>query len=431
MTVELRWQLHNTQLVEAGPGFVGFITPSGRFRLPLSPAVQAAVAQLESQSTRDEAGIEGIEAVWRLLDERGVLARALAADGRVIARVLPARPDQPRPSYDPAQRCRLSRFACLRRVDDTFVLEAPTARGQAVISPAALALLATLDAPDTGDTTTALFRRLLGEAGLLTEALASGDTAEDANPALRGWSFHDLTFHAGIREPRAPLPPAPALRPPFGGPLVALPQPDTDSASRPLASVMDARRSARQYADTSLTPADLGALLYRAARVTGMRDDSAYEATRRPYPSAGALYPLELYAIPNACAGLDFGLYHYRPEAHGLERLAADEDALRVFATLCAAATGEDDAQPQITLAITARVARVAWRYPQAALALILEDVGVLMQTLYLVAADLGLASCALGAAAPALFARASGIDRYAEPQVAGFLAGVPENLNS
>jgi SagB-type dehydrogenase family enzyme len=66
----------------------------------------------------------------------------------------------------------------------------------------------------------------------------------------------------------------------------------------------------------------------------------------------------------------------------------------------------------------------VQWKYGGAAMTLILEDVGVLVQTLYLVATAMRLAPCALGATDPELFAQATNIDRLEEPQVGAFWLG-------
>jgi len=58
------------------------------------------------------------------------------------------------------------------------------------------------------------------------------------------------------------------------------------------------------------------------------------------------------------------------------------------------------------------------------AYALVLKDVGVLLQTFYLVATAMGLAPCALGGGDSDLFARASGLDWLVEGAVGEFVLG-------
>lgn len=55
---------------------------------------------------------------------------------------------------------------------------------------------------------------------------------------------------------------------------------------------------------------------------------------------------------------------------------------------------------------------------------MILKNVGVLYQTMYLVATAMDLAPCALGGGDSDLFARATALDYYAETSVGEFLLG-------
>ena len=59
-----------------------------------------------------------------------------------------------------------------------------------------------------------------------------------------------------------------------------------------------------------------------------------------------------------------------------------------------------------------------------ARLALILKDVGVLMQTLYLMATEMGLGGCAIGTANIDLFAKMTGIEFHVEGLVGQFAFG-------
>jgi SagB-type dehydrogenase family enzyme len=66
----------------------------------------------------------------------------------------------------------------------------------------------------------------------------------------------------------------------------------------------------------------------------------------------------------------------------------------------------------------------VAWKYESIAYELVLKDVGVALQTMYLAATAMGLAPCAIGTGDSDLFAQASGIDFYEESTVGEFALG-------
>jgi SagB-type dehydrogenase family enzyme len=66
----------------------------------------------------------------------------------------------------------------------------------------------------------------------------------------------------------------------------------------------------------------------------------------------------------------------------------------------------------------------VSWKYSSIAYALILKDVGVLTQTLYLMATDMGLGGCAIGSVNIDLFAKLTGIEFHVEGAVGQFALG-------
>jgi SagB-type dehydrogenase family enzyme len=84
----------------------------------------------------------------------------------------------------------------------------------------------------------------------------------------------------------------------------SLPEPAQDGQTS-LEQVLAQRRSIRQYIHDELTTAQLSQLLWAAQGIT-------HERGFRTAPSAGALYPLEVYV---ATAG---GLWHYDPGGHRL-----------------------------------------------------------------------------------------------------------------
>jgi len=64
----------------------------------------------------------------------------------------------------------------------------------------------------------------------------------------------------------------------------------------------------------------------------------------------------------------------------------------------------------------------VSWKYESIAYATILKDVGVLYQTMYLVATAMGLGPCALGCGDSDVFARLIGTDYLEETSVGEFM---------
>ena len=81
-------------------------------------------------------------------------------------------------------------------------------------------------------------------------------------------------------------------------------------------------------------------------------------------------------------------------------------------------------AAPQILITIAARFGRTSWKYSSIAYALILKDVGVLIQTLYMMATDMGLGGCAIGSVNIDLFAKMTGIEFHVEGPVGQFAIG-------
>jgi SagB-type dehydrogenase family enzyme len=81
-------------------------------------------------------------------------------------------------------------------------------------------------------------------------------------------------------------------------------------------------------------------------------------------------------------------------------------------------------APPQILITIAARFGRISWKYSSIAYALILKDAGVLTQTLYLMAFDMGLGGCAIGIANIDLFAKMTGVELHVEGPVGQFALG-------
>jgi SagB-type dehydrogenase family enzyme len=196
--------------------------------------------------------------------------------------------------------------------------------------------------------------------------------------------------------------------------------------------VLESRRSLRTYAESPISAAQLGEFLFRVARVRGSREVEletplglrTVEFCSRPYPSGGALYELDFHVAVGRCDGLERGLYRYDPRGHRLALVPGPAAELAQLLHDAAASAGIDRESPQVLVILTARFQRLSWKYASIAYALILKHVGVVYQTMYLAATAMGLAPCALGGGDSDLFARAAGLDYYAETSVGEFLLG-------
>ena len=329
----------------------------------------------------------------------------------------------------PPAECPLHRFACIRRDGDTWVVESPLCGAHLTMAD-----LSALEAP--------LVRRALAAAGFLEAGLPE---SEPRRQALAQWEFHDLLFHVhqragwhhdpsgGVFPFIGEIDPLPARRQPWLGDPVALPRAPGDPGRESFASVLERRRSERYYdEDHPITLEDLGYLLDRAARIRASRvmpvgntegQTVPFEATRRPYPSGGASYELEIYPVIDRCAGVESGIYHYDASRHALVQITGrSADTERLIAD-AARATG-NEAAPQVVLVIAARFARVMWKYRSISYGIILRNVGALYQTLYLAATDLDISPCAIGNGDSALFARITGLDPVVEGSVGEFILG-------
>ena len=402
-----------------------------------------------------------IDLLIRRLAERGLLeyrlGRARGAGDVVI--IEPQMPDYwpQMPKLRDSETIVLSRFAYLRRRGNDMVLESPRASALFTIcDPKVAAAIATLSAPQkigplrrqAGFPGIELLGLLLDCKILFKIAAKDGDgrRANEGDENLVLWDFHDLLFHTHSTEGRQANPlgglypyadvmaPPPTVRSYWPGAKIDL-IPFSAAAretTSPYAKLLSERHSTRDFDDQQpITLAELAQFLESTARVQskwtsklefdGDGPEIAY--TTRPYPAAGSAYELELYLNVANCEGLERGFYHYDADRHAL--VAIDARPQELDAQLAAAEFAMDaPASPQILITIAARFGRISWKYSSIAYSLILKDVGVLTQALYMMATDMGLGGCAIGTTNIELFAKMTGIDFHVEGPVGQFALG-------
>ena len=399
------------------------------------------------------------------------LVRRLAAHGLLEYRlggsrngedqvvIEPQVPDYwPRTSQlDSADVLVLSRFAYMRRRANEMVLESPRAGALfKICNPKIAAALAMLSAPQQIKRLHRLdgfpgveLLALLVDCQILFKINTAGEDGlrpAEGDDNLVVWDFHDLLFHTRSTEGRHANPlgglypyvgvmtPPPAVRPCWPGKKIDLCKfsaGDAEAISS-FAKLLRERHSTRSFDDQRpITLAELSRLLDSTARVQS-RSKTPLDPggggpmltyTVRPYPSGGGSYELELYLAVDKCEGLPRGFYHYDADGHALVSIGVRVPEFEALLKGAEFAMGAP-AVPQILITITARFGRISWKYSSIAYALILKDVGVLMQTLYLMATDMGLGGCAIGSTNIELFAKVTGIEFHVEGPVGQFAIG-------
>jgi len=390
------------------------------------------------------------------LARRGLLEYRLgrSRNGEDLVVIEPQVPDYwpQAPQLGNADALVLSRFAYMRRRGAEMVLESPRAGALfKICDPKIATAIAMLSTPRQ----IKQLRRREGFPGVELLALLldcqilfkvgageSGLRIVEGDHSLVLWDFHDLLFHTRSTEGRHVNPlggvypyvgvisPPPAVRPNWPGKKIDLRKVSAGrpEAISPVAKLLRERHSTRSFDDQRpITLAELSQFLNGTARVlsgsnTNLDLDDGGHAVR-PYPSAGASYELELYLAVNLCEGLARGFYHYDADAHALALIGVPENQLEALLAGAEFAMGAP-AAPQILITIAARFGRISWKYSSIAYALILKDVGVFMQTLYLMATDMGLSGCAIGIENIDLFAKMTGVEFHVEGPVGQFAIG-------
>ncbi len=166
------------------------------------------------------------------------------------------------------------------------------------------------------------------------------------------------------------------------GAVTQLPQPQT-TGTVSIEQVLAQRRSIRSFTDQPLSQSEIGQLLWAAQGIT------APERGFRAAPSAGALYPLELYVVTPE------GVYHYQPQGHQV-RLHRTGDQRPALAAAC---LGQGSVrQAAADFVITAVFSRTRAKYGERADQYVHNEVGAAGENLCLQAVGLELGSVMVGA---------------------------------
>lgn len=170
---------------------------------------------------------------------------------------------------------------------------------------------------------------------------------------------------------------------------VSLPDPQMQG-DMSVEKALDSRRSLRSFSPAPLTPGDLSQLVWAAQGISGGK------AALRTAPSAGALYPLELYVIVENVENIPPGLYHYDPLKHELKQIHKEEGYAGLVAEAAFGQSWVSDAPAIIVL--TGIYERTAKKYGGYAERYVHIETGHAAQNVYLQAETLGLGTTIVGA---------------------------------
>ncbi len=172
---------------------------------------------------------------------------------------------------------------------------------------------------------------------------------------------------------------------------IVLPSPETEGGMS-LFTALAQRRSVRSFSDTdSTTLEQLSRLLWAAQGKTGTRG-------RRTAPSAGATYPLEVLCCIDRVSGAEPGLYRYDPVDHILSPTTFSVTGVNA-SSIAEACHGQSwIGNASAILVIVADYPRTTDHYGERGVRYVDMEAGHAGQNIYLMAAALNLATCAVGA---------------------------------
>jgi len=168
---------------------------------------------------------------------------------------------------------------------------------------------------------------------------------------------------------------------------IKLPEPDYDSKTSIEKALLE-RRSVRGYKKESLTLVEVSQLLWAAQGISNKRGF-------RTAPSAGALYPLEVYLVVGDVNDLPEGIYQYKPHKHELLKIADGDKR----SELCTAALGQGCIkQCAAVIVFSAVYERTTKKYGERGIKYVHMEVGHAAQNVHLQVVSLNLGTVVVGA---------------------------------
>ena len=182
--------------------------------------------------------------------------------------------------------------------------------------------------------------------------------------------------------------------------MISLPAPKSDGSCS-VEKALLSRRSVRSFKDESLSLATVSQILWAAQGITQRMEAppnwtwGEWQGGKRTAPSAGALYPLEVYVVIGNINGIPPGIYKYHPKTHQLGRVKEGDHRH----DLASAALGQDWMTGAPCIVVIGGVyRRTEAKYGERAARYVQIEVGHAVENICLQAVALDLGSTMVGA---------------------------------
>ena len=168
---------------------------------------------------------------------------------------------------------------------------------------------------------------------------------------------------------------------------IELPEPRYDSETSVEKTLLE-RRSIRNYSEGSLSLSEISQLLWAAQGITNPRG-------YRTAPSAGALYPLELFIVAGNVNNLPEGVYRYLTEDHKIERVSEGDIRNDLFEVSLRQSAVKEAAA---VLVFSAVYDRTTVKYGERGIRYVHIEVGHAAENVFLQTVSLNLSAVVIGA---------------------------------
>ena len=184
--------------------------------------------------------------------------------------------------------------------------------------------------------------------------------------------------------------------------VIPLPPPRQEGRTS-VEKAISQRRSAREYAEGALSVVEISQILWAAQGFTQEKKDPPrmwnpkyeWQGGLRAAPSAGALYPMEIYVVAGNVEGLAKGVYKFIPKNHSLKKImGGDKRSALSDAALKQAAIERGAA----VLVLAGVYERTSYKYGDRAERYVHIEAGSIAENVSLQGVALGLGTVLMGA---------------------------------